>query len=825
MPSRTLRRTAVAAAVVVLAIAAVGCSSKEQKFARHIERAEEFAEKGQVKESLLELRSALQLDPKNADVNFRIAEQLAKSNDYANAVFFYRETTRLDPTRTDAALAEAKLILFDDPKRSGELIAQVLEREPKNVIAYVRKSEVALAQNDSANALQAALTAVELDANDGLAQMQLGITHLARIREASAKGETVDPAILPAAERAFQRASELFPKGHQARVELGRLYAIWEGHGDQAEAAYRSAIEVAANDAFRARAAAAAISFARVADRKDFLHFAMEKLVEAEPTNLAAWDDLAALDESRQAGSGDAVYQRLLAQRGSDVEAHLHYAEFLTATGRRDDAFAHLEAQAKSGADGAIALEKVVTMRLRDKEIDAARTALDRMVQEYPASPRTERAKARVAIAEGRLDEAADMLRRYIGTEDNAEGQRLLATTELRRGGFPAAVAAVDRALQLETGSRAELLRLKATIHKAAGDNAQTLQALNRLHAEAGVLSPNEKLMLAQAMYGMGRRPGGKAILEELVAGDDPSVAALTEFALREGAREPKRAREYLDKALALQPANQQALRMMAQADLAEGKPAQALARIDKAGEAQPLAPQLLLLRAQVLASMQEWAKAEEEARRAFAAAPTLPGALEVLASIYVAQNRVAEAISSFEEAEKAGALPTSGQQLLARLYLTAGRPAEAKPLYEKVVAARADLPGAKNDLAWILAVEGTEIERALTLAQEAQQAEPESPEVADTLGYVYLKKGLHDPALQQFQYSIELAQRAPNDANPVRPIYHYHAGLALQALGRNAEAAQAFERALGIDAPFGEADDARRQLDAAKAASASSPG
>lgn len=825
MPSRTLRRNAVAVAVLLLATASGGCSSKEQKFARHIERAEEFEKNGQVKESLLELRSALQLDPKNADVNFRIAEQLSRNNDYANAVFFYRETSRLDPTRTDAALAESKLILFDDTKRSEELVTNVLAREPKNGLAYVRKSEIGLAQNDTAKALQAALTAVELDAKNGLAQMQLGIVHLARIRESSGKGETVDPAILPAAERAFVRATELFPKGHQARVELGRLYAIWEGHGDQAEAAYRSAIEVAATDAYRAGAATAAISFARATDRKDFQRFAMEKLVEADPANLAAWDDLAALDEARQAGAGDAVYKRLLELRSSDMEAQLRYAEFLTAHGRREQAFAHLDAQSKSGPDAAVALEKVVAMRLRDKEIDAARAALDRLVKEHPTSPRTERAKARVALAEGRLDEAAETLRRYLGTEENAEGQRLLATAELRRRGFPAAVAAVDRALQIETESRVELLRLKATIHKAAGDNAQTLQALSRLNSEVGALTPNEKLMLAQAMYGMGRRSGGKAILEELVAVDDPSVTALTEFALREGTREPQRAREYLAKVLVLEPSNPQALRMMAQVDLAEGKPAQALARIDKAGEAQPLAPSLLLLRAQVLASMQDWSKAEEEARRAFAAAPTLPGALEVLASIYVAQNRVDEAISSFEEAEKAGALPTSGQQLLARLYLTAGRPAEAKPLYEKVIAARADLPGAKNDLAWILALEGTEIERALTLAQEAQQAEPESPEVADTLGYVYLKKGLHDPALQQFQYSIELAQRAPSDASTERPIYHYHAGLALQALGRNAEAAKAFERALGIDAQFGEADDARRQLEAAKAASASSPG
>jgi tetratricopeptide (TPR) repeat protein len=820
-----VRRAAAAALVLVGAVSLGACTSKESKFARHLERAQEFEAQGQQKEALLELRSALQLDPKNADVNFRIAETLSKSNDFGNAVFFYRETIRLDPTRIDAALAESKLILFDDTKRAEELVEQVLSREPNNVIAYVRKSEAALARNDSAGALTAALTASELDPKNGLAQMQLGIVNLARIREAAIKGEKPPENFFTDAERAFKRAGELFPNGHHARVELGRLYTIWEGHREQAEVAYKSAMEVAANDSARARSAAAAISFARATNNQPFLSSALQTLVAAEPGNLAAWDDLARLEESKQKGGGDAIYQKLIEKHPEDIQAHLHYAEFLANTERADQAYAHLEEQAAKGVEPAVALEEIVAMRLRKHEVDPARVVVERLVKEQPTSPLTERAQARLALAEGRLDEAAEKLRHYLGGEETWEGQRLLAMTELRRSQFPAAIAAIDRALQLAAEQRDDLLRLKATIHSGAGDHAQTVQALNRLNNEVGNLRPAEKLLLAQSLYAMGRRPGAKGILEELLASEDPPVGALVEFASREGSREPQRARDYLAKALERQPGNPSALRMMAQFDLGAGKPTDALARIDKAGASGPLPPALLLLRAQVLASMREWGKAEEEARRAFAAAPTLPGALEVLANIYVAQNRLPEAIASFQEAEKAGALPTSGQQLLARLYLTAGRPAEAKPLYEKVIAARADLPGAKNDLAWILASEGTDLERALTLAQEAQQAEAESPEVADTLGYVYLKKGLHDPALQQFKYALEIAQRADDDSIVERPEYHYHMGLALQALGRGSEAATAFEKALALDGKFADAEDARRQLEAAKTAGASGPG
>ncbi|MCU0669199.1 MAG: tetratricopeptide repeat protein [Myxococcota bacterium] len=813
--------TALVAGLVVFGLGA--CSSDESKFARHLESAREFEEEGKNKEALLELRSALQIDPKSAEVNFRIAELLSDERKLADASFFYRETTRLDPARTDAALAEAKLITFDDTARAEELVNQVIEREPSNPTAYVRRSEIALARAKTEDALQAALTATELAPKDGMAWMQLGIVHLARIREHTLKGESVPQEVFQAAEKAFQRTAEIFPDGHRVRVELGRLYAVWPDHEKQAEAAFRDAVGVAKSKSSRARSAGAAISYARAVGNEEFLRWAIEQQVEAAPDNLDSWTSLAQLEERRAKGSGEAVYERMLEQKPQEIDAHVRYAGFLYEQDRAQEAYDHLIAQADAGVGAPVALDQVVTLQLRSNDLDAARTTYERLAREFPADPRTELAKGRIALVENRNDDAALALRHYVGSQETAEGQQLLAFAELRRNAIPAAVAAIDRAVALAPAQAVEALRIKAAIHAAANDHAQTLQTLNRIQRDSGSLRNNEKLLYAQTLYALGRRPGAKVLLEELLAGETPPVSAMLEFAQQEGAREPDRARGYIEQALAKQPGNAQALRMLAQLDLAAGKADQALARIDEAAKSQPLTPPLLLLRAQILASRQDYAGAEEEARRAFAAAPSLPGALELLANLYVAQDRVDEAIASFLEAETAGALPPSGQQLLARLYVTAGRDAEAKPLYEKVLAARSDLPGAKNDLAWILAKEGSDLERALTLAQEAQQAEPESAEVADTLGYVYLKKNLNDPALQQFEYAIELSQRGKSATSPERPEYHYHAGLALQALGRHDQAAASFERALALG-NFDEAEDARRRLEAAKAG-ASGPG
>lgn len=820
MTSRFARRLATAALCGAFALSA--CSSDEERLARHLESAREYEAQGQNREALLELRSALQLDPKNADVNFRIAELLAEEGRFADAAFHYRETTRLDPRRSEAALAEAKLILFEDTDRAEELVEQVIEREPGNALAQLRRSEIALARGDADGALEAALTGVELDPQNGLMHMQLGIVHQARIRRHRVLREEVPEKIFEDAARAFRRADELLGGGPSARVELGRLYAIWPGREQEAAEAFRGAMEVAEAGEPRGRAAGAAISYARAVGDEELLHESLEQMVANVPTNLPAWDELAALEERAEPGRGDAVYRRLLELRPDDSEAHVRFARFMVRNERFDAAIAHLESLADGRHHAAVALAEISGLRLGRGDLEGARAALDRLLREHANHPRTALASGRVALAEGRVDEAVESLRRYVASEESAEGQRLLAIAELRRRNHPAAISAVDAAIALEPGSDIELLRLKSTILEAAGDWQQVFLTMRRLAREPGLVpQPADQLRFARSLYETGRERMGKAVLEQLLAEESPPPQAYLEYALREGERDPERAREYLEQVLEQAPGYEPALRRLVIQLVEEDRFDDALAAIDRAAEARPLTPPLLLLRAEVLAARQDWPAAEEEARRAFAAAPNMTPALDLLARIYTAQGRLDEAIRSFQEAEQVGALPPSGQVLLARLHLAAGQHEQARPLYEKALQQRNDLPGAKNDLAWLLADAGQDLERAQKLAQEAQRAEPENPDFVDTLGFVYLRRGLYEPAVQQLEYAVDLADRA----QLARPEFHYHLGLALRALGRQGDAAAAFERALALDAEFPHAEEARRELEAARSSSASTPG
>ncbi|MDJ0864608.1 MAG: tetratricopeptide repeat protein [Myxococcota bacterium] len=808
-------RALAAGLAIAAAIAVAGCTSDEEAFQNHMETAQALIEQGEQREALIELRNALQLDPKNAEVNFQIAQLLMESGRYVDATFFFRETTRLDPTRADAALNEARLILFDDTERAEQLITRALELEPANALGHVRRSELALAQGDADAALEAALTAIEVDPDDPLGHSQLGFVHQARIRESRLSRETPPDELFEAALAAFRRADELLGGGPNVRVETARVYATWPGHREEAYQAYRDAFDIAKPGEQRGRVAGSAMSLGRANRDPEFLLWALEMMVSEVPTNLPAWDELAVVSEGQEPSAGDAVYRRLLEVRPQDDEAHVRFALFMARNGRRDEAIAHLEGQAGSGVDPAVALDRVVALHLGSRDPEAARAVYTRLRSERPDQPRTKLAAARIAISERRFDEAAKDLRTYLGLEQNVEAQRMLALTELQRRNYPAAIAAADTAIQLTNGPARDMQRLKARIYFAAEDWLPVTAILRRLARGGAELSPSEQVMLATALYESNRPRPARRVLSRLLESESPPAAAMLEYGVREAENDPEGARRYLEQVLERSPRNRVALRELTDRDLAEGRTAEAVARLERAADAGPLPPLLLLLRAQVMIHVGDLEQAEESARRAFAAAPQLAAALDILARIYTEQGRLAEAIESFSEADAAGALPAPGQVLLARLHLAAGQRQEARAVYEKVLVTRSDLAGAKNDLAWLLAEEGADLERALTLAQEAQQAIPDSPNIADTLGYVYYRKGLHEAALQQFEYAIELLGEESGDGSAE---FHYHLGLALRALGRESDAIPALERALALDEEFSDAEQARRELEAARA-------
>ncbi len=132
----------------------------------------------------------------------------------------------------------------------------------------------------------------------------------------------------------------------------------------------------------------------------------------------------------------------------------------------------------------------------------------------------------------------------------------------------------------------------------------------------------------------------------------------------------------------------------------------------------------------------------------------------------------------------------------LAVLYEHAGKPAGAKAAYRKILKLDNQFAPAANNLAWLIAQEDNpDLELALRLAQIAKFNQPESPDILDTLGYIFYKRSAYSQATAQFREAISIS--------PHLPTLHYHLALSLQAQGEDKEALQELEISLQYKGPF----------------------
>lgn len=137
------------------------------------------------------------------------------------------------------------------------------------------------------------------------------------------------------------------------------------------------------------------------------------------------------------------------------------------------------------------------------------------------------------------------------------------------------------------------------------------------------------------------------------------------------------------------------------------------------------------------------------------------PSSGDLLFRLAEANRRAGKLQKALELFERAAALvddPFRPDALLQQALLLdgTGRHDQARPVYEKVLEVKPNQPVAANNLAYLLVEEGGDLDRALTLALAAHEQLPDSADIADTLGWVYLKNGMTEEALAAFHNALE---------------------------------------------------------------------
>jgi tetratricopeptide (TPR) repeat protein len=772
---------------LLLLLAALACQSQEDRLAEHLAKGEAFLTEEKWPEATLEFKSGLAVDPNSAKAHYGLALAFLGAKDPRRAYWELEETVRLDPAHSDARLRLGEFLLFmkkDELERAVENADAVLAAEPKRWEAFLLKARAlsALGRPDEAGAVYAG--AVEAAPDQPLPLLLLA-NHL---RTQGRKAE---------AEASFRKLTEL----HSAVGSWTALAAFLAGEGrdEEAEAAFRRAIEIAKPEERTAAWSALAsflIAKGRTADAEQVLKGALAD----EPENLELIYALARFYHGAgRTAEADAMIEEATRARPNEAAPMLLLSSY---RGRIGDLPGALDA-----ADRALAIapddplaklrraEVLVDIGFResnDARIAEGQAIVDAVLAKEDGKPEGLFVLAKVALARQRYDDAIAALRRAVDSRPEwAQAHYLLGTALFFSGDAAAARGEVVRSIELDP-NLVDAFKMLSRVHARLGDHALAVEAgEHALARDAGDVAT--RIHVAQSLVHERRFDealGRLLAVPEEKRGAEGNFAIGRVYAFRE---EWDNARKFLEIALQEKPDSPEVLGALIQIDARQDKLPDAYARIRAARDASPDNPRLQLLFGEISAAARRTDDAQAAFRKAIELDPNGLGAYQSLAALFVMTGRVAEAISTYESALEQKPGSGSLHLMLASLLEATGRIEEAMGHYESAIAAEPDLAVAKNNLAYLLAERGQDLDRALDLAQEAKAKLPDNPNAADTLGWVLYKKNVPAAAINYLREAI--GGLPPEDPN--LPLVRHHLALAYEANEERDEAIAALEQAV----------------------------
>ena len=460
---------------------------------------------------------------------------------------------------------------------------------------------------------------------------------------------------------------------------------------------------------------------------------------------------------------------------------------------------------------------------VRVRDFPAALAEYEEGVRRSPKQARAYRKKmAEVLATQGARDQAAKIVAGLL--KDDAKDPEALALqgTLMLATGDPGQVKAATAELLPLTAK----LPRSATLHFNLGQAYMGLnqdKAREQLEAALRLDPHHTPAKLAWAELALARGEPARAVQATAEVSSEDSTnlpARLIRAKAFANMAEPDKAREELITARRMYPASTEAREQLAELDFRAGRYQEAeegfrglLEAYDKRGIAGLLKTQIALgqfERAIQFASEQHGPEARLALAETLVAAGSYTaaaGQFQILIdaagkdrrdslTLYLRMGEaklsggdIPGALAAFQTSRQKAPLDARAVLDLALLYDRTGRPDQARQEYEIVIQLQPENATALNNLAYLEAEEGVDLNRALAHALRAQLKLPNDLDVQDTLALVYFRKNLTNESIRMLR---DLVSRKPDSAP-----FHLHLALALYQKGDRPAAKRELESAL----------------------------
>jgi len=721
---------------------------------KHAAKADAYTAAGKLPEAIIEYRNAIQAEPHAANVRVRLADAYVRHGEPAKALDEY---VRAADTLPDAQLQlKAGTVLlgarrFDDAKIRAQ---KALSVDPKNVAAQILLANALAGMKDLDRAVAELQEAIEWDSGRSQTYTALGSIELSRGNQQSA-------------EQAFKRAVELAPRSAAPHLALGSFYwsrAQWR----EADQELTEAVRVEPENAFAHRTIA---TFYIATSRRDLAETHLRRDLEITKNSAAA----------------------------------IALADFYVLSAKDQAARQVLEPLSRNSETSAVANARLAVLDGAAGHTAEADKRLDDILRAEPTQLTALVIKSRLLLSQGKVDDALKMAKAATDAHPEAAAAfSALGRGHVAKGNVGSAREAFREAIRLNplaTDAQIALARLELVSGSPERSISLAQDAL-----KARPQSPEARLALVKALIARGELERAqtelKALLERFPGSAAVHIARGMLFGRQKNSVE---ARLEFERALQLEPDSLDAIGGLVALDLSFRKADAARARVDELSSKPAATPQALMLAARTHAAIGDLRASEQVLRRVVTTDSSYLPAYAALGQIYAKQGRVDEARAEFEALAQRDSTPVAALTMAGMMLEAQGKTDLARQRYERVIELDRSAPVAANNLAWIYAQSNINLERALELAQTARRGLPATPEVSDTLGFVYFRKGLLPQAIDAIQSAVQ--------ADAGNPEYQYHLGLALAKSGEKTAAAEHLSRALALNPEFDGSSDAREQL------------
>jgi tetratricopeptide (TPR) repeat protein len=176
---------------------------------------------------------------------------------------------------------------------------------------------------------------------------------------------------------------------------------------------------------------------------------------------------------------------------------------------------------------------------------------------------------------------------------------------------------------------------------------------------------------------------------------------------------------------------------------------------------------------------------------------------------VYTAQGQFDKAINEINKAISNAPDYGESYATLGDIYLFKGMNQKAIEEYKKAISDKAvkslsviSFVSVHNNLAYLYSEENNDLDTALSYAQKAKQVAPKSPDISDTVGWIYYKKGDYNEAINNLKFAV--------DGSPNNPVIRYHLGIAYYKKGLKDQAITELKKSISISDKYKGAEDAK---------------